>query len=116
MDSVIFTRECRLCGREKPIEEFRVSTMKGARRRECRDCQRIGWAEFREKHRLDWEHVQKRRAAQERYRSRNVEKRREYQKVYQRMYRQKRKDFLKRLEEAGHGKHVDHGTVPDRDS
>jgi hypothetical protein len=104
VDSVTFTRECRLCHREKPITEFRVSTVKGARRRECKDCQRAGWAEYREKHRLDWEHVKKRRAAQERYRSRNLEKLREYQKDYQRQYRQRQKDLR-------HGKYVDDGTV-----
>src|SRR4051812_4224885 len=103
MGSVIFTRECRQCGRVKPIEEFRVSTVKGARRRECKDCQRKGWTEYREKHRLDWEHVKRRRFSQAEYAFRNVEKRREYQRAYQKMYRQRQKDLR-------HGRLVDHGT------
>jgi len=99
MGSVIFTRECRQCGREKPIEEFRVSTMKGARRRECKECQKKGWAKYRKKHRLDWDHVQRRRLSQQQYADRNREARRVYARHYQREYRKKHKAFLKMLDE-----------------
>src|SRR6516165_5691551 len=105
----ITCRRCKVCGETKPIEAFRIATPKGARRYECRVCEKLMSTTIREANALNWPWIENRRKSWNRYRLRNLDKIKEYQREYHRKYRARKKA-------ERHGKLVDNGPLPGSDS
>ena len=111
-DGVLVARQCSVCGKDKPIEEFRVKNKeKGTYRSECKECssnREKRWREENSEHIKEWREVNKerRKSVGEQWRIKNrehlkentrkfIEKNPEYYKEYKKRNKEKIKEYHK---------------------